>query len=80
MKDDAMQRHLSTGVSTIVAHMAAHRITSSGERPQLTYGSEEVDPIVAYRQLDELLWVLPADHAAHRMVTSETDVNIRPAK
>jgi hypothetical protein len=46
----------------------------------LTYGSEEVDPIVAYRQLDELLWVLPADHAAHRMATSETDVNIRQTK
>ena len=69
-----MQRHLSTGVSTIVALMAAHRIISGGERAQATDCPDEVDRIVAYRHPDDPAWMLPEDDAASRTVRPDTNV------
>jgi hypothetical protein len=41
-----MERHLSTGVTTIVALMAAHRAVSSGHTPRV-YSQDEVARIEA---------------------------------
>ena len=43
-----MERHLSTGVATIVALMAAHRAAGGGEGVQVAYCPEEVARIDAY--------------------------------
>jgi hypothetical protein len=48
-----MQRHLSTGVSTIVALMAAHRATSCREGAPAVYCQEEVARIDAYLREEE---------------------------
>jgi hypothetical protein len=45
-----MERHLSTGVSTIVALMAAHRAASGREGPPAAYNQEAVARIDAYLQ------------------------------
>lgn len=52
-----MERHLSTGVATIVALMAAHRAASSREEAPVPYGQEEIVRINAYLRGDE-----PAAH------------------
>jgi hypothetical protein len=48
-----MRRHLSTGVSTIVALMAAHRATSGRAGALSAYCQEEVARIDAYLRADE---------------------------
>jgi hypothetical protein len=49
-----MERHLSTGVSTIVALMAAHRVASGRERSTAVYSQDEIARIVAYLHENEL--------------------------
>jgi Zn-dependent oligopeptidase len=49
-----MERHLSTGVSIIVALMAAHRAASETEGPATAYNQDEVARIDAYLHEDEL--------------------------
>jgi hypothetical protein len=43
-----MERHLSTGIATIVALMAAHRLASGREGPPAAYSQKEVARIDAY--------------------------------
>jgi hypothetical protein len=43
-----MERHLTTGVSTIVALMAAHRAASGGERERVIYSQDEISRIYTY--------------------------------
>lgn len=47
-----MERHLSTGVATIVALMAAHRAAGGGEGVPVAYCQEEVARIDAYLRED----------------------------
>jgi hypothetical protein len=61
-EDFAMERHLSTGVSIIVALMAAHRAASGREAPPTAYNQEEVARIDAYLHEDK-----PAAPAAARL-------------
>jgi hypothetical protein len=53
MGDGAMERHLSIGVTTIVALMAAHRGASVRVRPPAVYNQEEIVRIDAYLQHDK---------------------------
>ena len=55
-----MERHLSTGVSTIVALMAAHRAASGREGPAAVYSHEEVARIDAYLHDGQAQPVAPA--------------------
>jgi hypothetical protein len=50
--DEVMERHLSTGVATIVALMAAHRAVSEQEGPSVAYCQEVVERIDAYLHAD----------------------------
>jgi hypothetical protein len=43
-----MERHLSTGVATIVALMAAHRAASGREEPPVASCQDEIARIGAY--------------------------------
>jgi hypothetical protein len=51
-----MERHFSTGISTIVAIMAAHRATSGREGAVVAFCQEEVDRIDAYLHETEPVW------------------------
>jgi hypothetical protein len=51
-----MERHFSTGISTIVAIMAAHRATSGRERVAAAYCQDAVDQIDAYLHETEPSW------------------------
>ena len=50
-----MERHLSTGVATIVALMAAHRAASAHEEAPVIYCQEGFARISAYLYEDGLL-------------------------
>lgn len=67
-----MERHLSTGLATIVALMAAHRAASGRDGTRVTYSQEQVDRIGAYlhekeRMWDDAVW-MPAAPDASRAV------------
>jgi hypothetical protein len=47
-----MERHLSTGVATIVALMAAHRAASGREGAPVAFCQEAIDRIAAYLSED----------------------------
>jgi hypothetical protein len=59
-----MERHFSTGVSTLVALMAAHRIASGREDPVVIYCQEEVARIIAYLREAEPAGSAPLSQAA----------------
>jgi hypothetical protein len=48
-----MERHLSAGVTTIVALMAAHRAAAGREGAPVSYCQEEVAQVDAYLHEDE---------------------------